>query len=292
MIIKSDRLSLEIANPGKFPANTSRFDWSGFVTSIVLDGKYEFCTKEPTNLVHPSTGGEGLCNEYLYPELCDAVKAGEKFPKFGIGLFEKPDDETFCFFRKYKVDPFPVKIKEEANVVTFITEPREESVYKLVQEKRIEVQNNTVSMTVTLKNIGNVEISMEEFCHNFLTIEKRPIGPRYHLEIPYLVHPYIKIGTLCGENGHLTFSDYNDKATLLQLDTASIGDKELPYMWTLMHDDSPVYIKCFDDFKPAHLDVWSIDHIISVETFYPICLKPGEEKNWVRHWTFCVKGEE
>ena len=80
MVLNSDRLKVEIAEPGIFPADTSRFDWCGFITSINLDGAHEFCAAEPTNLVHPSTGGIGLCNEYLCPDPLIPKTGAEQSP--------------------------------------------------------------------------------------------------------------------------------------------------------------------------------------------------------------------
>lgn len=287
MIISSDRLVVEIAEPGVFPANTSRFDWCGFITSVKLDGRYEFCASEPTNLVHPSTGGVGLCNEYLCPSLCNEVQPGEKFVKFGIGLFTRPDWKDYCFYHKYDITPFKTKWEIGRNSAIFYTEPDHSKQDSLKQIKKIMVSGQELSMEVEIENTGHREIAMEEFCHNFLSIDGLKIGPSYRLDIPYLDRTdTLTAGTLYGQDGSFSFTGYNEKAALLQIGGEHIKKGQEEYAWTLSHEESAASIKCIDGFCPAHLDIWTIDHIISVETFYPIELRPGEKVNWRRKWIF------
>lgn len=291
MILQSERLRVEIAEPGIFPANTFRFDRCGFVTSIKLDEKHEFCTMEPTNLVHPSTGGVGLCNEYLCSALCDEVKPGEKFVKFGIGAFTRPDEEPYCFFRKYEIEQFPMRYKANDKEVIFYTDPDKNMKDQVEQTKRILVDGSDLVMEVELKNVGEREIVMEEFCHNFLTIDGLRIGPKYQLHVPYLNHTKgMGAGTFYGkENGVFSFHDYNAKAALLRVSGDKINTDAKQYEWTLSNEDSPAMIRCLDEFCPSRLEVWSIDHIISVETFYGIYIKPGEKTSWKRRWKFELK---
>lgn len=292
MVLNSDRLKVEIAEPGIFPADTSRFDWCGFITSINLDGAHEFCAAEPTNLVHPSTGGIGLCNEYLCPDLCTEAEIGEQFVKFGIGLFTKPDKDEYCFFRKYEIQPFQMRWKTDENVAVFCTEPDYSAKESLRQIKRIFVDGNVLSMETEIENTGEREITMEEFCHNFLTIDNLKIGPGYQLDIPYVNCQHkLAAGTLYGSKGVFSFRGYNAKAALLQISRDCISKEEEVYAWRLTHKNSEAAIKCIDEFCPVHLDIWSIDHIISVETFYQIHLKPGDKCKWKRRWIFETGGK-
>lgn len=291
MVLCSDRLKVEIAEPGIFPAVTSRFDWCGFITSIKLDDVHEFCASEPENLVHPSTGGIGLCNEYLCPSLCREAEVGEKFAKFGIGLFTKPDTEEYCFFRQYDIKPFPMRWEMDERSVDFYTDP-DESVKDCVrQKKRIAVDGNELSMEVELENTGEREIQMEEFCHNFLTIDRLKIGPGYQLGIPYIqTEKRLEAGTFYGKRGKFSFSRYHPKAALLKIAEESINKESGVYEWKLEHKDSKAFVRCIDEFCPARVDIWSVDFIISVETFYRICLKPGDTTKWRRRWIFETVG--
>jgi hypothetical protein len=86
IVIQSDRLKVEIAEPGGVYQGT-RFDWTGFITQVTLDGKHTFCVPESYQPGH-GTGGIGLCNEFgnEKPIAYDDAQPGETFPKLGIGL--------------------------------------------------------------------------------------------------------------------------------------------------------------------------------------------------------------
>ena len=289
MLLQNERLAITVAEPHVFPDTTSRFDHAGFITSVLLDNKYEFCTSEPTNLVHPSTGGVGLCNEYLFPKACDEVSPGELFPKFGIGLFTKPDDDPFCFFRKYETDYFPVTWEQpDGGTLIFRTEPVECNGYAVSQVKTLTISHNRLTMANRLKNEGKKPLVIKEFCHNFMTLERKPLGASYTIEMPALHDRGSEtvVGTVCG-NGHgYTYTDYNPKAALVNIAPEEI-DNVSEFEWFLRHKESKASVKAKVSFKPEGIDIWSIDHIISVETFFLITLEPGETTEWARQWSFC-----
>lgn len=288
MILKTKRLCVTVEQPHIFPNTTTRFDHTGFISSVVLDGRYEFCTSEPTNLIHPTSGGVGICNEYMFAQTCEEAAVGERFAKFGIGLFLKKDDRPYCFFREYDTEFFPVTwTQEDAERITFHTKPLPCNGYAVSQTKEIFVSDNTITMNITLKNEGEKPVDMVEFCHNFLTIDKKPLGPEYFLDIPALHDrgSEIQTGTVCGNGRGYSFTFYNPKAALVKVfeDELDIVDR---FEWTLRNVDSPAAVHGEVDFNPVEIDVWSIDHMISMQTYKKISLSRGEAVSWQRKWTF------
>ena len=285
--LETGRLRVRIAEPGVHPNLTSRFDRAGFITSVVLDGQTEFCTMEPTNLVHPSTGGVGLCSEFLFPGACEEAPVGAWFPKFGIGLFRKPDGGPFCFYRRYETRSFAVRWQAERDRVVFETAPEECLGYAVLERKTIRAEENRLSMEVSLENTGSRPLELREFCHNFLTLERQPIGPAYTLEIPYLSDrgTGIAAGTIRGTGRGFTFTGYNPEAALVSLGPECV-EPSADYGWTLRHLGVPAAVAARDSFRPDGLDLWAIDHIVSLESFCRIKLAPGARTAWTRSWTF------
>ena len=119
--LKSNCLRVEIAQPGEHPNDGVRFDRAGFITEVVLNNERQFCANEPKNLVHPSTGGRGLCCEQML-DLSNQVSAGEQYPKFGVGLILKETDEPYVFYKKYQIDYFPVEYTATETTVEFKTD--------------------------------------------------------------------------------------------------------------------------------------------------------------------------
>ena len=285
--IASRRLEIEIPLPGESPNDTCRFDRAGFISSIILDGKHSFCAAEPTNLVHPTSGGLGLCNEFKFDAACDEADAGEMFPKFGIGLFVKPDDKPFCFFHRYDAKPFSIEYEHKPDSVVFNTEPMPCLGYALKHTKTITVNDNLLKMRVIIENTGEKTVAMQEYCHNFLTIDRLPLGPAYRVDIPGLSDRGTEIltGTIKGNGNGYAFSDYNSRAALVEAAEAELSDT-VPFTWKMSNSDSPAFIEVTEYFKPVSLAMWAIDHIISLEVFKGITLKPGQMQEWTRTWLF------
>ena len=62
--IASDRLAVEIAEPGSSLYHGTRFDHTGFIGSVVLDGKHSFTVPEQYDASRWTSNGRGLCNEF------------------------------------------------------------------------------------------------------------------------------------------------------------------------------------------------------------------------------------
>ena len=64
--IENDRLRIDIADPLDAEKLTTRFDYTGFITNVVLDKSICFTATEPRSRKHPSSGGRGLCSAYRF----------------------------------------------------------------------------------------------------------------------------------------------------------------------------------------------------------------------------------
>ena len=142
-------------------------------------------------------------------------------------------------------------------------------------------------MDVMLENTGEKEIAMQEYCHNFLTIDNLPLSPAYRIEIPALSDRGTEVlaGTIKGNGNGYTFSDYDSKAAMVDVAEGELSDIT-PFTWKMSNSDSPAYIKVTEYFKPVSLAMWTIDHIISLEVFKDIRIRPGETHEWSRAWLF------
>lgn len=296
MLLSSRRLQVTVTEPGVFPNTTCRFDRSGFIPSVLLDGRYEFCTKEPENLRHPSSGGCGLCHEFIAPGMCGTDGGAPLFPKPGIGLFRRKGTAPYCFYDKYETVPFSVTVSHTPSTAYFQIGGISCCGYQFTETRRLEVNGCRLLNTVTLKNTGSRHISATEYCHNFLTIEHRPLGNGYHLRMPDLNPEFWKTktaqsgpeggeailpGTLIKESGGFTFSGCQPESALYSVPGAALGSHSC-FTWELMHDQSDAGVKVTEQFMPSSVTIWFIDHLISVEVFYPVNLLPGEESTWTR----------
>ncbi|MDR1541024.1 MAG: hypothetical protein LBU32_24095 [Clostridiales bacterium] len=287
LTLKTDRLRVEIAEPGETPNTTKRFDRSGFIAEVILDEQVRFCAAEPRNLSHPSSGGRGLCNEYSFNQASIDAPLGSRYPKPGIGLVLKKDAEPYIFYKDYNIEPFSVSIVQNESSIEFLTDPVPCMGYAVRQKKTVSAEENVLSVSVTLENAGERLFAAQEYCHNFLSIDGMAISPGYRLEIPALKDLGGKelAGTLktCGRG--FTFSNYSPEAMFHEIDMNSVESQGI-FKWTLANAGAKASIRCCEDIKLHHLCLWACDHIISVESFHGISLKPGESSRWERKWIF------
>lgn len=286
--IKSDRLSVEIASPGEAPNTTKRFDRAGFVTQVTLDNEHIFCSREPDNLPHPSSGGYGLCNEYQLRQPSVDAQMGEYFPKPGVGLLKKDLEGGYVLHHQYETDPYEIEAEAKENSVVFHTLPKECMGYAFEQTKTYTVSGNELTMKVELTNKGEKKAVMNEYCHNFVTIDKRPIGPEYFIHMPISSQEgkAPKSGkALVGREGGIGYTGYYNEPSMFDISADEVTC-EAPFTWTITHSETPVTISETLSEKPSKIVIWTIDHIISPEVMCHIELEPGETKVWTRKWTF------
>lgn len=291
LYLASDRLRVEIAEPGEYPNNGFRFDRAGFLTEIILDGAHHFCASEPQNLAHPSSGGRGLCCEYK-ADYSQFVEDGEFYPKLGIGLIRK--EGPYIFYRKYKeLKEYPIDIISGKNYVKFVTQPVECLGYAARMEKIITVEDNLVVMDVVIDNVGEKEIISEEYCHNFLSIDGMAISPDYRLD--FLSLKGLKPGTL--PNAYLTPCNFIADETGISLarceTEVSLTDvpiegthRETPFSWILSHKGAKAKVEVCDEIIPEQITLWCADHMFSPEIIQKFSVKPGESFSWKRSWRF------
>jgi hypothetical protein len=284
LYLKSDRLYVEVALPGEPPNVTCRFDRAGFVTEVVLDGSHRFCASEPNNLSHPSSGGRGICCEFIFDPSGEAAVGG-RFPKFGVGLLEKATDEPYRFMAKYDTDPYNVSFKADESSVTFQTAPKECLGYGVAQTKTVSAEGNVLSVSVRLENTGGKPIRAREYCHNFLTVNGMALGPDYRLEFEDIEGLEDTAGIFSAKGKNVSVTHYERAASFMEVPADKLPQAGV-FRWTMSNPAAGGRISVKDEIDICHLALWAADHMVSVEAFHKIELQPGETGSWKRSWTF------
>ena len=286
-VLTSDRLSVEIAQPGTAYAGT-RFDWTGFITQITLDNQHTFCVPEDYRPGQGS-GGIGLCNEFGIDQAIgyESAKPGEPFPKLGIGLLTRLDKPDYSFWYPHQIaQRFPIHFSHDSSSAEFIVEPVNCRGYAARLNKRLRVNGNALEIKYELANTGEHDLVTTEYVHNFVGIDQKPFGPEYKLTFPYspvIETPSEMNSILIVDENHLRQKEKPDKPFYARLLGFSENDQP---QWELLHQPSGVSMREYADFPPCRIAVWGTTHVISVEVFINIDLKPGESMHWTRRYEF------
>lgn len=321
IVLHSSRLAVEIAAPGSVYAGT-RFDWTGFVTQVTLDGKHTFCMPESLE-PGQGTGGIGLCGEFGNEKAVGYADAqpGDLFPKLGIGLLRRPNTAEYNFFRPYEiVQRFPIQVSAAEPVPTepqaqFVADALDCRGYAAQLTKTVRVRENWLEIACQLANVGNRTIDTHEYYHNFMGIDQKPIGPEYRLRFPYPIQladlsrafrhmapPLLRKLLPAPLLDRLLKRVVTGSSSILRIAGNDITLNGVPQkafycrplgffkaegpQWELVYLPGGVGLREYDDFTPSRVAVWGTTHVISTEVFVDIHLQPGETARWTRRYEF------
>ena len=287
--IENDRLEVEIAEIGDYRG--SRFDWTGFITQVRLkDGGHTFCVPE-SRIAGQGTGGSGLSNEFgLFKAIgYEDAAVGEGFPKLGIGILTRTDEEDYNFFKAYPIEPFEVDIKQDVDRIRYRVLPKDCRGYAAELEKTISLQDQVLTIDYRLTNTGAKPIETHEYIHNFIGIDDYPIGPDYTLRLPKdalgLEPASEYTNSLLRVNGsQISWNDDSVREFYFKL--PNMTDAGYPWYWEVKHVPSGVGVRESGSFAPLLMAVWGKGHVVSPEAFIDIRVKPGDSLDWTRKYEF------
>lgn len=293
ILLKTNRLTVEIAEPVEAPSACTRFDTSAFIRQVTLDGRHTFCREEPVRPDLPCTMGTGLCSEIVWP-VADRFPPGAWFPKFGVGMLKKPDEKEYSFWRRYDRKIAPVACSCSGNRAFFRTESGEADGYRLRTAKKVVVKENEITVFYRFSNTGGKPLSLREYCHNFITIDNLPIGEDYRLEMNVKPQdgkmPDKEYGTIYGRGRGFSYTGYTGEPFGIKISGKEI--EEGPFWWKLTHQKSSISIQETDSFQASRALIWSIGTNISPEISYCFTVRPGESEEYWRKWTFSDTSRE
>lgn len=290
LALESSRLRVEMALPGA-SYRGSRWSWSGFITQVTLDGRHTFCTCEGED--QGSSHGVGLCNEWgiFAPIGYESARVGERFPKLGVGLLTKPDDEPYSFSRPYEIEPFKRRVEpifpldsRRCSGVQILTEPLACQGYAARVHEVLTVAGNALMIRTHIHNVGSRPIHTHEYRHNFLSLDLEPIGPGYTLSVPFDIQasdkaaPELRIGAR-----EVGFERTPEQAFLQVLGGAAGAGADA--WWELQHA-SGLRVRETISVLLEELKVWGAAHVLSPEAFVGVHVEPGQSQRWKREYVF------
>ncbi len=287
--IENDSLRLHIYLPGE-KYRGSRFDWTGQIAQITLNGKHTFCTVESLEKPGPANPGEGLFNEFGIdiPVGYDDCPVGEQFPKLGIGLLTRQDTAPYFFYNNYPVSPARFSQKVEKQRAEFVCAARLNRGYAYTLKKNITLRRDGFVIGYELINRGTREIATNEYVHNFLSLNNRLIDGRYALHFSFPLDPE-NFAEVVNPQNVVSFGKDTvswQSRTHEQFFFSFVNTRyNKNIAWTLEHRDEGIGIRESVDFSIARLNLWGWGHVVGPEIFYQFHLPPDQKVRWQRNYT-------
>lgn len=296
MRLDNERLHITFAEPKE--VQTQRFDHSAIVKQVILDDQYAFCTPEQVIAGQRTTNGIGLCGEFVLDGAAEAVRAGEWFCKPGVGMLRQTEDhKPYDMWQVYEIRPFTVEVRHREKEMIF----RQKAIicggYGIDIEKAFRLEGNRLILDIFARNAGRKSCVLQEYQHNFLSLENNPVGPGYVLQVPC-------DGDLKRIEGRTLLQGDErpmPSAVRVQDDRVHWAEKmdrlvlyhrsenvriKANHMWKMQHVKSKISVQEQVSFCPSRIDVWAVEHCICPEFYHRVQLAPGELAHWRRTWTF------
>lgn len=300
LVLRSEDLEVTLLAPeGEFLSR--RFAFPGVVKQVVLHGTHEFCQPEQRKPERATCYGVGLCGEFVWDELAEEAKPGQWFPKLGVGVLQQREEGgAYDMWKSYECRRFPVTCHQTQRQAVFFQ--RQEPCLGVAAEltRTVSVYRNLVTVTTELFNTGERTLNLREYQHNFLAIDQLPMGPGYHLSVPFdgtaekMVEKTVRIDDYQSPvNGvfQVTGTDITYRKTMDNTACHKVTRKEQilscpEYRWTLGHEKSPARVSETVHFLPQGLVIWGIEHCLCAEVYDCWYLKSGQRRVSARTWCF------
>lgn len=282
IILGNNQLRVELFIPGTV-YKRSRYDWSGMVKQVTLEGKHTFFPLEPVE----DMGGRGLFDvfEFQNDDIFNATELADRFPLVGVGLLKKPDPSPFCFFRDYDVYPFHREWRRIENGICFETFPLMCQGIAVRQKKDIILDGATLIMQHTIKNVGEKGFRLQNFNHNFFCFDNTPIDKNYELHLPYKPLVDVRRGRLSVGYNTLFLNEFDPED-----DTAAFVmhgyEKLIGSSLVLENPKVGLGVSVDEDFNSIRSYNWICRKAFCPETFCDLSMEPGEERVFSRRYTF------
>jgi hypothetical protein len=291
LVLENGILHLTIEEPGKV-YNHSRFDWTGNISQVLFENKFTFCSAETTRDFDFQRHGQGLYSEFgiIKPIGYDDCAVGEKFPKIGVGLLIKKSNDPYNFFQTYETDPFDIQIEKGGDRIEFTVFPKDCRGYSAKLIKKIGLSGNSFTIDYELENTGTHHIHTNEYCHNFIAINRSDIDEHYTLRVPCIINKPSEMIEAVNPGNAVILNTYS-------LNFNFAPERDFFYSpltefhsktgeWEIVHDKIGVGMKEMTNFIPEMMNVWGLKHVISPELFIKIDLEPGQVLKWQRQYIF------
>jgi hypothetical protein len=289
---------------------STRFDWSGVVACVSLNGHKFFgewfAEYEP--LKHDSITGpveefrtdDGPMRTdagrpgklYVPPGAIgyNEARPGETFLKPGVGVLGKISDSPYRSGGVYAmVDTGAWAVKVGKRSVRFRQVLRGPEGYAYFYEKTLTLSKNEPVMTLQhrLKNTGKKAIETYVYDHNFFMLDRKPTGPGMVVRFRFEPKPQSEIGAAARIEGKdLVYVDALAPGKEVAGYLTGYSDDARDFDFTVEDTRSNVGVQQTSDRPLARLYFWSTQTTICPEGYIKLNVAPRKTSRWTLRYRF------
>ena len=266
---------------------STRFDWSGVISSLVYQGHEFYGTW--FQKVDPQTRDIGYEGDQVVSEPYTAMlgpaeefetaglalgyteaKPGGTFIKIGVGVLRKVDDSRYHHSKPYDiVDGGKWNVKKGRDSVVFTHVLRDPSSgYAYEYRKTVSLTKGKPEMAIAhvLKNTGTLPIDTTCYSHNFLALDNQPPGPDFVVTFPFQLKagrgPTRGLGEIRGNQ--LVYLKTLEGKERMSAGLEGFGDTAKDYDIRIENSKLKLGIRMIGDRPLSSVGYWSIRTALSV----------------------------
>lgn len=290
---RSIKAKLYLPDPENGYYRATRFDWSGVVSSLQYAGHEYFGVWFPRYDPKIHDAITGPVEEFRTNDAglgYDAAKPGGTFIRIGVGVVRKPEERAFRPFNTYEiVDSGQWKVRKGRDRIEFRHTLAGEPGYAYAYRKTVRLEKNKPVMVIehSLKNTGRLPIDTTQYNHNFLMIDKLPIGPDVSIKFPFELKAMANLRGLAEVRGReLVFLRDLEGRQSAFTELQGFGNTAKDYDIRIENRKAGAGVRITSDQPLAKLVFWSIRTTACPEPYIAMRVAPGRESKWKISYEF------
>lgn len=270
----------------------NRFEQAGLITKLEREGHTFFLDASAVHAPLNSSECCGPCEEWFDAIAFSDAQPGEAFIKLGVGLYEKPCSTNHQWYSAYwpiKMFPWTVEVAEDK--VEFVQEvdgPRGWG-YRYVKRLILVPGKPVLRIEHTLTNTGKRHIEAEQYAHNFMALDRKPVGKGLTVSFSFPPKTGADLSTLGVIEGNRLVVT-NDKAGTKMIPIEGWAPDSRDVVATITMPGVAAGLRISGDFSVSKLAIFLDPKQISCEPFTKVSLEPGATVSWTRSYEFLLEG--
>ena len=295
--LSNDQLALALAVPGA--AGTyrgTRFSWAGIISDVTCGEHHLFGPWQPGPLpldLHDNvsgTAGEfGMGTAGMPPPLgFDEAAPGECFVKIGVGVLRRPDAQPYQFCGVYELVETPAWQVEQGADRMELRQRLAFGGFGYDYTHAIELIPGASAFVTRhrLTNTGGKPIRQTHYSHNFIALDRQPVGPDYEVIFPFTPAPaFGDDSDAVLQSNRLCFRRPLQNAVFAMLAgfSGSVADNQV----TVRNRRTGLTVRVTGDRPILRYHFFAAPGAVCPEPFVEIHAAPGETIAWAHRYELC-----
>jgi len=288
--LSDEGIAISVALPGA--AGTyrgTRFSWAGIISEATWGDHHLFGPWQPGPLpldTHDSvsgTAGEfGMGIAGMPPPLgFEQAGPGDCFVKIGVGVLRRSDAQPYQFNKSYELVEAPAWQVEAGSRRVEMRQRLDFYGYAYDYTHAIELVSGADAFVTRhrLTNTGGKPIRQAHYSHNFLVLDRQPVGPDYEIVFPFTPGPAFAEDSYAVLQGNrLGFRRPLQKAVFAMLTgfEGGVADNQV----TVCNRRTGLAVKVAGDRPILRYHFFAAPGAVCPEPFVEINAAPGETIAW------------